>query len=33
MRAVDMIDDNDGWQLYHDLDQAYSEFTRYLKSK
>ncbi len=33
MRAVDMIDDNDGRQLYHDLDQAYSEFTRYLKSK
>ncbi|KAL7486760.1 hypothetical protein ACHAW6_012354 [Cyclotella cf. meneghiniana] len=33
MRAVDMIDDADGRQLYHDLDTAYSEFSRYLKSK
>eukprot|EP00804_Cyclotella_cryptica_P022628 CCRYP_009497-RA/>CCRYP_009497-RA protein AED:0.45 eAED:0.45 QI:578/0.5/0.66/1/1/1/3/0/214 len=33
MRAVDMIDDDDGRQLYHDLDTAYSEFSRYLKSK
>ncbi|EED89629.1 predicted protein [Thalassiosira pseudonana CCMP1335] len=33
MRAVDMIDDDDGRQLYHDLDSAYSEFSRYLRSK
>lgn len=33
MRAVDMIDEDDGRQLYHDLDSAYSEFTRYLRSK
>ena len=33
MRAVDMIDEDDGRQLYHDLDTAYSEFSRYLKSK
>jgi ESCRT-I complex subunit VPS28 len=31
MRAVDEIDDDDSRQLYHDLDSAYSEFTRYLK--
>ena len=31
MRAVDEISDNDSRQLYHDLDSAYSEFTRYLK--
>lgn len=33
MRAVDMIDEDDGRQLYHDLDTAYSEFSRHLKSK
>ncbi|KAL7549873.1 hypothetical protein ACHAWF_013130 [Thalassiosira exigua] len=33
MRAVDMIDEDDGRQLYHDLDSAYSEFTRYLRAK
>jgi ESCRT-I complex subunit VPS28 len=31
MRAVDEIDEEDSRQLYHDLDSAYSEFTRYLK--
>ncbi len=31
MRAVDEISDDDSRQLYHDLDSAYSEFTRYLK--
>ena len=31
MRAVDEIDDGDSRQLYHDLDSAYAEFTRYLK--
>lgn len=31
MRAVDEIDDEDSRQLYHDLDSAYAEFTRYLK--
>ena len=31
MRAFDEIDDEDARQLYHDLDSAYSEFTRYLK--
>jgi ESCRT-I complex subunit VPS28 len=31
MRAVDEIDDDDSRQLYHDLDSAYAEFTRYLK--
>lgn len=31
MRAVDQIDEDDARQLYHDLDSAYSEFTRYLK--
>lgn len=33
MRAVEQIDDDDGRQLYHDLDSAYSEFTRYLRAK
>lgn len=33
MRAADMIDEDDGRQLYLDLDSAYSEFTRHLKSK
>jgi ESCRT-I complex subunit VPS28 len=32
MRAVDEIDEEDSRQLYHDLDSAYAEFTRYLKS-
>ncbi|CAJ1961721.1 unnamed protein product [Cylindrotheca closterium] len=32
MRAFDEIDDDDSRQLYHDLDSAYAEFTRYLKS-
>lgn len=32
MRAVDMIDEDDGRQLYHDLDSAYTEFTRYLRA-
>jgi ESCRT-I complex subunit VPS28 len=32
MRAVDEINEEDSRQLYHDLDSAYSEFTRYLKS-
>jgi ESCRT-I complex subunit VPS28 len=31
MRAIDEIDDDDSRQLYHDLDSAYAEFTRYLK--
>jgi ESCRT-I complex subunit VPS28 len=31
MRAVDEISDDDSRQLYHDLDSAYTEFTRYLK--
>jgi ESCRT-I complex subunit VPS28 len=31
MRAVDEIDEEDSRQLYHDLDAAYAEFTRYLK--
>mmetsp|Transcript_16962 Transcript_16962/g.25169 ORF Transcript_16962/g.25169 Transcript_16962/m.25169 type:complete len:139 (-) Transcript_16962:1642-2058(-) len=31
MRAVDEVDEDDARQLYHDLDSAYSEFTRYLK--
>jgi ESCRT-I complex subunit VPS28 len=31
MRAVDEISDEDSRQLYHDLDSAYAEFTRYLK--
>ena len=32
MRAVDQIDEDDARQLYHDLDSAYAEFTRYLKT-
>lgn len=31
MRAVEEISDDDSRQLYHDLDSAYAEFTRYLK--
>jgi ESCRT-I complex subunit VPS28 len=31
LRAVDEISEEDSRQLYHDLDSAYSEFTRYLK--
>jgi ESCRT-I complex subunit VPS28 len=31
MRAVDEISDEDSRQLFHDLDLAYTEFTRYLK--
>lgn len=31
MRAVEEIDEQDSRQLYHDLDSAYAEFTRYLK--
>eukprot|EP00429_Kryptoperidinium_foliaceum_P006343 CAMPEP_0176023528 /NCGR_PEP_ID=MMETSP0120_2-20121206/11481_1 /TAXON_ID=160619 /ORGANISM="Kryptoperidinium foliaceum, Strain CCMP 1326" /LENGTH=210 /DNA_ID=CAMNT_0017356695 /DNA_START=82 /DNA_END=714 /DNA_ORIENTATION=- len=31
MRAVDEINEEDSRQLYHDLDSAYAEFTRYLK--
>ena len=31
LRAVDQIDEDDARQLYHDLDSAYAEFTRYLK--
>jgi ESCRT-I complex subunit VPS28 len=31
MRAVDEISEEDARQLYHDLDSAYTEFTRYLK--
>lgn len=33
MRAVDEIDEDDARQLYHDLDNAYTAFTRYLKNK
>jgi len=33
MRAADMIDEDDGRQLYLDLDSAYSEFTRHLRAK
>lgn len=33
MRAVEELDEDDARQLYHDLDSAYSEFTRYLKRK
>ena len=33
MRAVDMIDEDDMRQLSHDLDSAYSEFSRYLSSR
>lgn len=32
MRAVDQIDEDDARQLYHDLDSAYAEFSRYLRS-
>ncbi|KAL7529978.1 hypothetical protein ACHAXR_005543 [Thalassiosira sp. AJA248-18] len=32
MRAVELIDEDDGRQLYHDLDSAYSEFTRHLRA-
>lgn len=31
LRAVDEINEEDSRQLYHDLDSAYAEFTRYLK--
>ena len=31
LRAVDEISDEDSRQMYHDLDSAYVEFTRYLK--
>jgi ESCRT-I complex subunit VPS28 len=31
MRAVDEISEEDSRQLYHDLDLAYTEFTRFLK--
>jgi ESCRT-I complex subunit VPS28 len=31
LRAVDEIEDEDARQLIHDLDAAYTEFTRYLK--
>ena len=31
MRAVDEIEESDARQLIHDLDAAYTEFTRYLK--
>jgi ESCRT-I complex subunit VPS28 len=33
LRAVDQIDEDDARQLYHDLDSAYAEFSRYLRSK
>lgn len=33
MRATDEISDEDARQLSHDLDAAYGEFNRYLKSK
>ena len=33
MRAVDMIGEDDARQLYHDLDSAYSDFSRYLRAK
>lgn len=33
MRAIEQIDEDDARQLYHDLDSAYAEFTRYLKRK
>ena len=32
MRAADTIDEDDGRQLYLDLDSAYSEFTRFLRA-
>ena len=31
MRAIDEISDEDARQLFHDLDSAYAEFTRFLK--
>merc|ERR1712226_1380095 len=33
MRAVDEIEEEDARQLLHDMDSAYTEFTRYLKSQ
>lgn len=33
LRAVDEIDEDDARQLSHDLDSAYAEFTRYLRTK
>lgn len=33
MRAVDIIDEDDSRQLYHDLDSSYTEFERYLRSQ
>lgn len=33
MRAYERIDEDDGRQLYHDLDSAYLEFTQYLKTQ
>lgn len=33
LRAADEIEEDDARQLYHDLDSAYAEFTRYLKRK
>ncbi|KAL7576113.1 hypothetical protein ACA910_000890 [Epithemia clementina (nom. ined.)] len=33
LRAVDQIEEEDARQLLHDLDSAYSEFTRYLRSE
>jgi ESCRT-I complex subunit VPS28 len=33
MRAIEQIDEDDARQLYHDLDSAYAEFTRFLKRK
>ena len=33
LRAVDQIEESDARQLLHDLDSAYTEFTRYLKSQ
>mmetsp|Transcript_27557 Transcript_27557/g.57658 ORF Transcript_27557/g.57658 Transcript_27557/m.57658 type:complete len:87 (-) Transcript_27557:61-321(-) len=33
MRAVDEIEEGDARQLLHDLDSAYTEFTRFLKSQ
>ena len=33
MRAVDVIDEEDARQLSHDLESAYSEFSRFLKAR
>lgn len=33
MRAVEEIDEDDARQLSHDLDSAYADFTRYLRTK